>query len=208
MKVLPLAYFPSIQWFAVYLNSEKVLLERYDNFTKQTFRNRTRILSPNGIQTLIVPVIDGRSLQKNPYRNIRIDYSHHWISKHLNSIKTAYGSAPYFDFYFEPLSQIIKQKIERLYDLNLAILGEIFTMLDQDIKFSFTEHYLTQQEIEKADMQDFRFLIEKKSNLTSQMPKYPQVFENKFGFVQNLSILDLLFNLGPESLVYLKKIRF
>ncbi len=208
MKILPLAYLPSVQWFAVYFNADKILIERYDSFTKQTFRNRTRILSPNGVQTLIVPVLDGRSNKKIPYRNVRIDYSHKWISKHLNSIKTAYGSAPFFEFYFEPISQIIKQKIERLYDLNLALLERIFAMLDCEVKFSFTKHFMSDDEVKNNGFEDFRFLINKKASIAAQLPKYPQVFEDKFGFSQNLSILDLLFNLGPESLVYLKKVKF
>ncbi len=207
MTLVSLPYFPNIAWFAVVAKSDKVLLEKNENFTKQTYRNRTVILSPNGPQNLVVPVIGGRSKNKVPIDRIRIDYSHSWVSKHLNSIKTAYGSAPFFIHYFDDIRELLRTGYQTLFELNTAILEYLASVLQLDTQFQTTEQYLTGQQASQQNIKDLRKLIDPDFKPATGFPPYQQVFRDKFGFVPNLSILDLLFNLGPEAVVYLKNLK-
>ncbi len=205
--ILPLPYLPAIEWFAILAQNQQVVIEQFDNFTKQTMRNRCKILSPNGVQTLSVPVLGGRSSQKKPYRQILIDYSHQWVARHLNTIKTAYGSAPFFDYFFDVLQSILKSRPERLFDLNLSLVREILDFLELDTELNFTSSFVKLSNDQSSDFQDFRSMIEKNYTSKVQFPPYPQVFEDKFGFQPNLSIIDLIFNLGMEAKVYLQQLK-
>ncbi len=207
MVIMPLAYLPSVEWFAILAQNQRVIIEQFDNFTKQTMRNRCQILGPGGVQTLSVPVLGGRSSQKKKYRQILIDYSHQWIARHLNTIKTAYGSAPYFDYFFDVLQSVLKKRIERLFDLNLAIVKEILDFLEIKTQLSFTQEFISPSMQQSIDFQDFRNIIDKRHKSQVNFPPYPQVFEDKFGFVPNLSVIDLIFNLGMEARVYLQSLR-
>ena len=199
--LLSTTYFGSIEYYAVIAQNSEVFIDTAEFYPKQTYRTRCNILSPNGIQTLSVPVVKGRIKRNIPIDKIQIDYQHNWIPKHLNSIKTAYGSAPYFEFYFDYFVDIIKQKPANLIELNDLIMRQILQFLQLDTTINY---------IKPADYSQFenlKFLSDPKYQSKSEFPKYPQVFEDKFGFVPNLSILDLLFNLGPEAINYLKSVR-
>ena len=203
MKIFSIAYWPSIEYLAYVVGEREILIEKHENFIKQTYRNRCVILSPAGPQNLIVPVLGGRSRNKKAITEIAIDYSKHWVPNHLNSIKTAYGSAPFFDFFFDEVKQVLRQKPQTLFELDMATLGASLRMLGVDIKITYTERF----EKNYIQAQDLRSRISPKVQPQLQFSPYPQVFEDRFGFVPNLSVLDLVFNMGNEALAYLKSIK-
>ncbi len=204
MVLLSTAYCPNIEWFAIFLSKEKVLIESKENFIKQTYRNRCTILSPQGKHNLIVPVIGGRSKNKKLITEIEIDYTKNWVDNHLKTIKTAYASAPFFDFFFDEIAYTLKQKPEKLFDLNIALLKTFLRILQIDKKIELTDRY--ENPLPNGWL-DYRYSLSPKNPSKINYPPYPQVFEDKFGFTPNLSILDLIFNMGNEAILYLKNIK-
>lgn len=176
-------------------------MECYENYSKQSYRNRCEILTANGIDVLTVPVLGGNS--KTLVRDVRIDYTQKWVNRHWRAIQSAYGKAPFFEFYAEQFRQILHGQPEFLFDLNWSILTVCLKFLQLDNDLKFTSGY-TKQLQNPAD--DFRSAIHpKKKNSGSLHHKpvsYTQVFGNKF--VKNLSILDLLFCEGPGANQILK----
>ncbi len=204
MKIFSIAYWPNIEYLAHIIREKEILIEKHENFIKQTYRNRCVILSPAGPQNLIVPVLGGRSRNKKTITEIAIDYSKHWVSNHLNSIKTAYGSAPFFDFFFDEVKQVLSQKPQTLFELAMATLKASLRMLRSDVKITFTDSF---EKKYTHKIKDLRTGVSPKVRSQLEFPSYPQVFEDRFGFVPNLSVLDLVFNLGNEAFSYLKSIK-
>lgn len=202
--ILSTAYFPNIQYFSKILYSEKVLIENDETFPKQTYRNRCVILGANGVQTLVVPVIKGRS-GKIKTKDIQISYAENWQNQHLQTIKSAYASSPFFDFYIDEIEALIKKRHKYIIDLNLEILNELLSLISIKTKILLTNNFVA---IDLNNKNDYRFSISPKSkhidkNFTPS--EYIQVFSDRNKFVSNLSILDLIFNLGQESKSYLKQ---
>ena len=196
--ILSTAYFPPVQYFSKILNYDNIIIEQHENYTKQSYRNRCEILSPNGIQTLSIPVIK-KSGSKQFIKDVKIDYKNDWQSLHLKALKTAYLSSPFFEFYIDALLSFFEKKYTFLFDLNLEIINTILSELQIDISLNFTKEYKT-----GYDFPDFRSSIHPKEKFqikdhSFKAVKYPQVFFEKFDFVPDLSILDLLFNEGPNS---------
>ena len=204
MKIFSIAYWPNIEYFAHIVREKKIIIEKHENFIKQTYRNRCQILAPTGKLNLIVPVVGGRSKNKKPIDQIKIDYSKTWLSTHLNSIKTAYGSAPFFLFYFDQIKEMIRAKHETLFQLDMASIELSLRLLGLEVEIIYTDSY---EKHNLANKDDLRYTLTPKTLSKLYFPPYPQVFEDRFGFVPNLSILDLLFNLGNEALSYLKTIK-
>ncbi len=204
MVLLSTAYCPNIEWFTIFLSQEKVLIESKENFIKQTYRNRCTILSPQGKYNLIVPVIGGRSKHKKLITEIEIDYTKNWVDNHIKTIKTAYASAPFFDFFFDDIVYILQQKPCKLFDLNNALIQIFLQILQVDKNIEFTDNYINPA---PDGWVDYRYNISPKIHSKLYYPPYPQVFEDKFGFTPNLSIIDLIFNLGNEAILYLKNIK-
>jgi len=192
------AYLPPIEYFSLILQTDKVFIEREENYLKQTFRNRCYILSAHGQQILTVPVYLG-SLHKTPVKNIRVDYSKRWQQVHLRAIIASYRSSPYFEFYFEELEKIILKNHEFLLDLNTELTESLQTILGMRKTISYTTLFEPVGEIEN----DFRYKITPKeeSNFTSK--EYLRVFDNSHKLVHGMSIIDLVFNMGPEAVNYL-----
>ena len=198
--LLSTAFFPNIQYISKFLKDD-VIIEKYETYPKQTYRNRCNILSANGVLPLSVPV------QKNYHtltKDIRIDYSEMWQRNHLTALKSAYRNSAYYDYYFYKFEKFFVQKETFLVDLNDKILEVLFSVLKIDAKYTYTTDYI----FDASSYMDFRDCISPKPsrNLadSSFVPKpYIQVFCDRFDFVQNLSILDLLFNVGPESKSYI-----
>ena len=203
MLIFSIAYWPNIEYFARIIGEKKIYIEKKENFIKQTYRNRCEILSPIAKMNLIVPVLGGRSMNKKPIDQIKIDYTKTWIPTHLNSLKTAYGSAPFFDFYFDQIKSLLKLKPYTLFSLDLLTINLSLQLLQVQVEIKFTNNFI---KLINGN-NDYRYKISPKIKSELKFPPYPQVFEDRFGFVPNLSILDLLFNLGPEALSYLKSIR-
>jgi hypothetical protein len=194
--VLSTSYFGPIQYFTKFLFPGQVYLEKYENFTKQTYRNRCRILGANGPLSLTVPVKRG-SFHKVKISELEIEYQYPWQENHWRSIESAYRSSPFFEFYQEEIQSLFELKSQLLLDLNFEILRVILGLLRINRKIDFTENYCT-----SGYRHDFRDSIHPKKRIEDPLFKpveYVQVFQPKFGFQTNLSVLDLLFNTGPDA---------
>ena len=192
------AYLPPVEYFSLLSRAEEVLIEREENYLKQSFRNRCYILSAHGPQLLSVPVYLG-SLHKTQLKDIRIDYSKRWQQVHIGAIKASYSASPYFQFYFENIEKVISKKTVFLIDLNTELTETVINMLKMKTQLRFTSQFETPAESEN----DFRYRISPKKESGFRVKEYLQVFNNVNGFVHGLSIIDLIFNMGPEAVDYL-----
>jgi hypothetical protein len=192
------AYLPPAEYFSLISHADEVLIEREENYLKQSYRNRCYILSAHGLQLLSVPVYLG-SQHKIPLKEIRIDYTKRWQQVHLRAITASYNSSPYFQFYFENIEKIISKRTSFLIDLNRELTESVLKMLKMKIKLSYTTDF---EPVEEAGY-DFRYRISPKKSSQFILKEYLQVFSAGNGFVQGLSIIDLIFNMGPEAVDYL-----
>lgn len=200
MNVLLLpTYFPSISQFASMVQADTITFEMEDNFQKQTNRNRMYIYSPNGIQMLNIPVKHSKESNQKT-KDIRIEDAFDWQKQHFKSLEAAYRASPFFEYFEDDLAPIFQKKHTFLMDLNLEALYIVSNCLGFDLKFKKTEEYFH----EATEFSDFRHLANGKKDIL-QFESYTQVFEEKHGYLNNLSILDLLFNEGRYAVDYLKK---
>lgn len=197
-SLLLLTYFPSISHFAVMAQSENITFEMEDNFQKQTNRNRTYIYSPNGIQLLNIPVKHCKEAHQKT-RDVLIENEFDWQKQHFKSLEAAYRSSPFFEFFEDDIRPIFEKKYTLLMDLNMEVLDIVTKCLRMKLEFSKTTEYFHEVE----NISDFRYLANGKKDPNS-FGKYPQVFDDKHGFINNLSVLDLLFNEGKFAMDYLK----
>ncbi|MBL4707673.1 MAG: WbqC family protein [Flavobacteriales bacterium] len=198
--ILPSSYFSSIFQFALIAQEKKYEIEYYEHFIKQSFRSRCEIYGANGKLSLVVPLQKRRN--NTPIQNIKVSYEEKWQHLHWKSIESAYRASPYFEFYEEDLKPLVFLKIESLLERNQVLETEIKSLLGITTEVVQTSLYSPSQP-------DYREKIHPKNKdllLAVKFPKYIQVFEEKDGFIPNLSILDLVFNLGPESKSYLQNI--
>lgn len=198
--ILSTAYYPPVQYFAEIIKSEKILVEQHETYPKQTYRNRCYIYSANGVIPLSIPVEKG-SFHKVKLRDIKIDNSRKWQREHIHAIKSAYNSSAFFEFYAEQVLIPLKSQYEYLIDLNMDILEILFDILEIDIKIEKTVSFIKDYGI---DFHDMRYSLSPKNESVYQPLKYFQVFSPTHGFKPNLSIIDLLFNMGPETWSYLR----
>ena len=194
-------YFPSISHFVALSQSENITFEIEDNFQKQTNRNRTYIYSPNGIQLLNIPIKHSKETHQKT-KDIRIDTDFDWQKQHFKSLEAGYRSSPFFEFFEDDLRPIFEKKYEFLLDLNFEALAIVLKCMRMKIEYSTTTEYF--HETDSNTIIDFRSLVEGKKD-TSLFKKYIQVFDDKHGFINNLSVLDLLFNEGKYAKDYLKE---
>ncbi|WP_367757546.1 WbqC family protein [Flavobacterium sp. WC2430] len=193
-------YFPSISHFAAMLQAQKTTFEIEDNFQKQTNRNRTYIYSPNGIQLLNIPVKHSKLIRQKT-KDIQIEPEFDWQKQHFKSLEAAYRSSPFFEFFEDDIRVIFEKKYKYLMDLNFETIAVVSKCLRMKLEFDTTTEYF--HEVDNSIIKDFRFLVEGKKDVSS-FEKYPQVFDDKYGFINNLSVLDLLFNEGKFTTDYLK----
>ena len=199
-SLIHLPYFPNISHLTAVLRDEYFLLEHWDHYTKQTYRNRTKILGPNGILNLTIPVIHSQK-NRSYYRDVKIKNSENWQVNHWRSIETCYNSSPFFEFYKDDLIELYELKFDLLYEFNLKCLEKLNTLLNLNLIWKETVEFLDQY----TEAKDFRYLIKAKKEPIFNFDPYTQVFSEKHGFATNLSILDLLFNEGPNTQNYLKQ---
>jgi len=192
------AYLPPIEYFSLISEADEIFIEKEENYHKQSYRNRCYILSAHGPQLLTVPVFLG-SVHKTLIKNIRIDYSKRWQQVHLRALKASYSSSPYFEFYFENIERIISSNHEFLLDLNIALTESVLQILKIEKSLAGTSFF----EPEGNETYDYRYKITPKKESSYISKRYLQVFETGNGFVPNLSIVDLIFNMGPESVRWL-----
>jgi hypothetical protein len=191
-------YFPSISHYIAMIDAKSVTFEVEDTFQKQTNRNRMYIHSPNGIQLLNISVKHNSSNDK--FKDIKIDNQYNWQKNHFKSLEAAYKNSPFYEYFVDDLRPLFEKKHEFMLDLNF----EIFELLNDALGISIPFEKTTEYFHEVTDKTDFRYLVNGKKD-TTQIEPYTQVFDDKNGFINNLSILDLLFNEGRYAVDYLKQ---
>jgi len=196
--LLSTAYFAPVHFYSRVLGQANVYIEQFEHFNKQTYRNRCEVLGGNGPITLIVPVVKGRG-PKVLIKDLKVSYEMDWQRNHWRTIFSAYNSSPYFEYYQDDLEPVFKKKWKYLLDLNQETNRIIHKLLELEGKVILTEDF---EKIPERTL-NLRETISPKNKIQKDLafhPKeYTQVFTDKFGFTPNLSILDLLFNEGPNS---------
>lgn len=194
--LIDLQYLPNTLYFSLLATANKIIIERNENFVKQTYRNRTHILTPNGVDSLSIPLIG--SQKKIQIDQIKIDHHQKWANRHWRAIKSAYGKAPFFEHYAGYIKKEIYAGHETLFILNLKLLTLCLKFLEIETRISFSTKYRKSYE---SSINDLRSSIHPKKEFVSSSHcvyiPYQQVFGSSF--VQELSILDLLFSEGPNS---------
>lgn len=193
------AYLPPAEYFSLILNAETILIEKEENYLKQSYRNRCYLLSAHGIQMLSVPVYEG-SRRKIPVKDIRIDYSKRWQQVHLGALSASYSASPYFQFFFEDIERIILNNYTFLFDLNTELTQFICSILKTGKALNYTSNFETAG---NADY-DFRYSLSPKKESSYKLKSYIKVFETGFIFDARLSIIDLIFNMGSATADFLK----
>ena len=185
----------------------RLRLEACENYQKQSYRNRCRIYAAGGVESLTLPVVHEGGTSSLPIREIRVDWSRDWLPRMERAIVSAYESSPYFEYYRDSLFDILESRPEKLFDLNIRLIHYFLGKIGISADIDFTTEYERPGET-APDIRDLRGLIHPKrpSILKTEKP-YWQVFAAKYGFKSDLSVMDLLFNEGPDSISYLKKFK-
>ena len=209
--ILATTYFGPVQWYQKLNRFDSVLMEQHEHFLKQTYRNRCVIATTQGVQALTVPVEapvgEGVALSKTEIKDVRISNHGKWRTEHWNALQSAYGESPFFEFYEDDIRPFFEDRWEFLLDFNMAITEKMCELLDIHPHIELTSSYQNSLPFgEGWGETDFRTVIHPKHPQEDSdfSPKpYYQVYKERFGFLPNLSILDLLFNMGNEAVLYL-----
>jgi hypothetical protein len=193
------SYFPSISNFVAIAKADLVTFEMEDNYQKQTNRNRMYIYSPNGLQMLNIPIKHSKEAHQKT-KDVQLETDFDWQKQHFKSLEAAYRSSPFFEYFEDDIRTIFQKKYTFLMDLNLETMAIVSKCLQLTFDYTETKEFFH----ETNDISDFRKLVNGKKD-APVFDSYTQVFEEKKGFINNLSVLDLLFNEGRYALDYLKK---
>jgi hypothetical protein len=197
--ILSTAYFPPIAWFHLLATHQKALIEKQENFIKQTYRTRCNILSTNGVLAITAPTLKKHD-SKTPIKDIKLNNNDPWQRKHIVAIRSAYGKSPFFIHYADEIEAIISKEHTTLWDLNIKTISFFCDI------WSIPVPKATEQFEKAYPENDFREIIHPKKELKGFIQeKYIQTFSEKYPFTPGLSCLDLLFNMGPEGKDYLLK---
>ncbi len=193
-------YFPDIATFAVIAQND-IRWEVEDNYQKQTYRNRCYVCTDQGRHMLSIPIQHvGGAHGRQKYKDVLLDNSYPWQREHWRTLQTAYRTSPFFEFYEDDIAPLYEQSFEKLLDFNFKTIMNVCDCLQMDMPTSQTNTY----ELEPGDSKNFRFLVDAKAELYMEQKKYVQVFGDRHGFIENTSVLDLLFNEGTNALTYLQ----
>ena len=197
--VFPMFYLPPVEYF-VRLNQHKqnVWIEKEEHLIKQTYRNRAHIYSPDGLLALTVPVIKGSKIHTS-VKEVKISYDFNWQRLHWMSLQACYRRSAYFEYYEDDFARFYEDKTTYLFDYNEQLLRMLLSMVKLKVNLQFTDSY----EPAYTDRADYRLAFSAKKEPSFEQKPYFQVFEDRKGFLKNLSIVDLLFNQGPQSINYL-----
>lgn len=199
---ISLAYLGPIAYYNAILKADTLLLEQYEYYEKQSYRNRCNIAGPNGKLSLSIPV-EKTSGDKTLTRDIRISEHGEWQMQHWKSIESSYNSTPFFEYYRDDLVGFYHKKWNFLWDFNLEIQSTIFELLEFKPNIKLTSEYKVELDANYLDLR--QTIHPKKENLKHSNIPYYQVFEQRYGFQPNLSIIDLLFNMGNESQIIIQQ---
>lgn len=194
---LTTAYLAPVEYYTALVKADTILLEHCDNYVKQTYRNRCHIAAANGPMVLSIPVEKGNSA-KQLTRDVRISEHTGWQMNHWRSIESAYNSTPFFEYYKDELIPFYEKKWDFLWDLNQEIQVKILELLDLQPNIKLTSEYQSTYDGTALDLRES--IHPKRENGSGLFKPYYQVFDQRFGFQPNLSIIDLLFNMGNESI--------
>lgn len=197
--IFPLFYLPPIEYFSQIVEQKNQLyIENAEHFEKQSYRNRASIHSPNGRLDLIIPIKKG-SKNHTKVKDVKISYDFNWQRMHIMSLQTSYRSSAYFEYYEDDLMPFYEKKWDYLFDYNVEFFNLLLGFLKLNVSYNFTNEYNK----DYSETLDFRTSIHPKRSAQSHPKTYFQVFDERNGFLPNLSIADLLFNQGPQSNKYL-----
>ena len=195
-------YLPPVVVMALIIRAGEVILEANEHYQKRSYRNRCHIAGPQGLQRLSIPLAGGKNA-RTPVREVRISDAFDWRHQHLQALTAAYGRAPYFDYYMPELEELIRKEQLFLYGLNRSLLEWLCRSFDSEVRIHETTAFGR-----APGSQDLRGRFHPgEAPASGVMPAYYQVFSGRDGFIAGLSAVDLLFNLGPESPLYLKQLR-
>ena len=197
--LIDLQYFPSIILYKSLCESSNIVFEQYETYQKMSFRNRCQIAGAEGLINLSVPLVKGRD-QKTLIREVRISDRQPWQAQHWKTIVSCYSRSPWFEFYRHELEALYRRRFDFLLDWNLSCFEWSLRVLGLSIPVSLTERY--EKEFVDENVTDWRGKILPKNQ--EEGPKYRQVFEERIGFIPNLSVLDLLFCEGKEAIRYIR----
>lgn len=190
------AYLPNIAYMAWMISQKEITFVTQGHYQKQTYRNRTEIYGANGKLKLTVPIVHHKNQSRQTDAEVRIHYENKWQKDHWKSLEAAYRSSPYFEFYEDDLYPFFAKKTEKLMELNKGLIHKILSLLQAEVVLKSDTN---------LSIQVNHKLVIAKGNAAPKNPPYHQVFQSKHGFIGGLSVLDLIFNLGPQSLDYLQK---
>lgn len=200
--LLSSAYLAPVEYYGCIVNADKLIIEHEEHYIKQTYRNRCLIATANEIQALTIPVIKVNG-NRTKVKDIQISYAEKWQMIHWRAILSAYSHSPYLLYYKDLLEPYYFNKFKYLFDFNYQLMEEILNVLEVEIKIIATESFEMKPE---SGCLDLRKTYHPKIKSSKNFPPYIQVFAEKFDFLPNLSIIDLLFNEGPSAVDYLKNI--
>jgi hypothetical protein len=208
--LLQTTYFGPVQWYQKLKRYDHCVIEQYDSYQKQTYRNRCVIATANGLQALTVPVDHSPlTIDHVQCKDLRISDHNQWRRVHWNALQSAYSESPFFEYYADDIRPFFEQKYEFLIDFNEAIRQKMCELLDIEASVSYSSGFRVQGSgfmVQGSGFRDFREVIHAKhpqDDPEFQPRSYWQVFQHRYGFQPNLSILDLLFCMGPEAVFYL-----
>ena len=199
-SIVPTSYLPDIQYLALFLNNDAPCIELFETYQKQSCRTRCNVMTANGLQTLTVPIVKTNG-NHTLTKDIAISYKEPWQQIHQRCLEAAYRKTPYFEYYFPYLEKAFTTQFDKLIDLNEFCLKFILKVLKVKKEIVYTEDF---EPI--TDTEDYRVKLSKWSPEMTNFPKYYQVFDDRQPFVSNLSVIDLIFNEGPEAVNYLNVI--
>ncbi len=200
-------YLAPIQYYAKLVEYPKVYIEQCEHFIKSTYRNRCYLAGPDGSQRLSVPLKKGKSNQRKNIREVKIFHGNKWRHKHWKSLCSVYRATPYFEFYEDRFEPFYKNKYEYLFDFNQELMEFILSCFDIEVDIEYTSTF---EKDPPDDILDFRSGVHPhpdkgKKDPQFSPPRYPQIFEDRTGFLPNMSIVDLLYNKGPEGVELLRE---
>ncbi len=206
MLLLELQYLAPIQYYAKLCSGQPVLIEQHEHYIKRSYRNRAHILGANGVMRLTIPLKKGKN-EGQPIRDVQIEYVQKWQQQHWQSIRSAYGKSPFFEHYSEELRPFFEKKYKFLFDFNSELMEILMDLIGVNSSVSLTNSYTHKPSEGILDLRNSIHPKERhhKPDPHYQSITYAQVFQDKFGFVSDLSVLDLLFCMGSETSLILEQ---